>query len=191
MPGVRLFTSWSMHFEPKVDFYEAFSCGFNPDILYQNTLYALHKYMESKADQKLLSSARPGKKRSSYYMSRARHSNTAGSDKLSAIEEQTIESFDTSYGKTSAFSDAVGTNTGRHGTPTLSSMPTSLAGSSLDPTSSRPVSIAGSSLEINGASPLPGPSVAESPLESTADAAQLSSSNDRKRQNRVCEVKSR
>lgn len=180
-----------MHFEPKVDFYEAFSCGFNPDVLYSNTLYALRKYMESKADQKLLREAKPGKRRtSSYHMSRASNTgHNAGSDKLSAIEEQTIESFDTSYGitQTSAFSDAVGTNTGRYGTPTLSSMPTSLAGSSLDPTSSRPASIAGSSLDINGASPLP-PSVLESPLESTADAA-VSSSNDRKRPNRVCEVK--
>lgn len=73
MPGHRIFTHWSMHFEPKVDFYVAFSAGFQPDMLYRNTLYLLNKTREAA-------------KQASIFKALAR-SSEAGSPRLSVIDE--------------------------------------------------------------------------------------------------------
>lgn len=121
MPGERLFTCWSMHFEPKVNFYEAFSAGFNPDVLYRKTLYALKKELKTKIRKDVAMKKRTlklisGKKTDA--VGSTTTSSCAGSDKrsmLSMVQEVQEVSMDPP-GRTSSCG--------------ISSKPSSRAGSS-------------------------------------------------------------
>jgi len=121
MPGERLFTCWSMHFEPKVNFYEAFSAGFNPDVLYRKTLYALKKELKMKMRKNATMRSRMLKLMSRINVKMDTSSPTSscagspGSAKLSLIQEVQEVSIDP-LGRTSSCG--------------ISSKPSSRAGSS-------------------------------------------------------------